>query len=356
MAAPNARSRPAGGGRSPAPPPRKPSSKPAPPPRAEIDIRVRILDGPSAGTEYAISGSVVRIGRGEDNDIVLPDSNASRNHAELVRDGNGRYVVRDLGSRNGIQVNRKKVPQAALANGDRILVGSTNMEFVSGGGAAAGSGTAARWIVVAALAGIVGFVVISLSGGGDSKKNRSGGGVVIAPVPGASAAATSTPVPGGAFSISGLLAESQKKPPTGPGGVEIGRNVTTKADVVAPKSTPADRAAAEKTIASIMAEGERLYFAGRLVEARAAYDKAVKLDPMCERCLNKYDIVDRQITKEIKESLEAGDKYLGIERWDAALQALERVQYLDPDPSSVNNANATRLIEEVNQRRKSGGR
>src|SRR3954465_7947069 len=95
------RPRPANGARGQAPrQPRAPA----------IEVRLRILDGPAAGTEYAIAGTVVRLGRGEENDIPLDDNNASRVHAEVVRDNGGRYLVRDLGSRNGIYVNRKKVP------------------------------------------------------------------------------------------------------------------------------------------------------------------------------------------------------------------------------------------------------
>src|SRR4051794_27967363 len=91
-------------------PPARSPSKPAPAPQPKLDVRLRILDGPGAGMEYALAGPVVRLGRGDENDIVLQDGNCSRVHAEVVRDGSGRFVVRDLGSRNGIFVNRKKVP------------------------------------------------------------------------------------------------------------------------------------------------------------------------------------------------------------------------------------------------------
>src|SRR3954468_9913824 len=84
------RSRPSNGARG--------GSAPRQPRAPAIEVRLRILDGPAAGTEYAIAGSVVRLGRGEENDIPLDDNNASRVHAEVVRDNGGRYLVRDLGS------------------------------------------------------------------------------------------------------------------------------------------------------------------------------------------------------------------------------------------------------------------
>ncbi len=43
---------------------------------------------------------IVTIGRGEDNDIVLPATNITRRHAQLERTATG-WQVRDLGSRNG---------------------------------------------------------------------------------------------------------------------------------------------------------------------------------------------------------------------------------------------------------------
>src|SRR6185295_9325364 len=101
----------------------------APQKRASMDVRLRVLDGPDAGVEYAIAGAVVRLGRGDDNDIVLPDNNCSRVHAEVIRDGAG-FMVRDLNSRNGVFVNRKKIPQQRpLKSGDRITIGGTTVEF-----------------------------------------------------------------------------------------------------------------------------------------------------------------------------------------------------------------------------------
>ncbi|HVE92380.1 MAG TPA: DUF3662 and FHA domain-containing protein [Actinomycetota bacterium] len=72
----------------------------------------------------------IRIGRLADNDLVLPDPEISRHHAEVVDDsGNGMYVVRDLGSKNGTMVNGEKVDQHRLRDGDRIVVGHTVLEF-----------------------------------------------------------------------------------------------------------------------------------------------------------------------------------------------------------------------------------
>ena len=73
------------------------------------------------------SGSVV--GRSRDCDIVLADPNVSRRHAELGMK-EGVWMVRDLGSTNGVRVNDGAVaaPQP-LAAGDRIKLGTAELVF-----------------------------------------------------------------------------------------------------------------------------------------------------------------------------------------------------------------------------------
>lgn len=64
------------------------------------------------------------IGRHRDNDLVIDDPTVSSRHAVLEwRDGSWR--VRDLASRNGTSVNRRRVTVwQALADGDEILLGT----------------------------------------------------------------------------------------------------------------------------------------------------------------------------------------------------------------------------------------
>ena len=45
-----------------------------------------------------------RIGRSETNDIVIPDASVSRQHAEAVEIGDGRFALSDLGSTFGTHV------------------------------------------------------------------------------------------------------------------------------------------------------------------------------------------------------------------------------------------------------------
>lgn len=71
---------------------------------------------------FPIEGGEVRLGRGSDNQIVLPDFSVSRRHAAL-RQRQGSWFVVDLQSTNGVQVNGVSVEEAPLKDGDRLKVG-----------------------------------------------------------------------------------------------------------------------------------------------------------------------------------------------------------------------------------------
>ena len=80
------------------------------------------------GRRTVIESDPFVIGRSRDCDLVIEDANISRRHAELRSDGEGWRVV-DLGSTNGIKVNRRRVDQASLRTGDRITLGVTDFDF-----------------------------------------------------------------------------------------------------------------------------------------------------------------------------------------------------------------------------------
>lgn len=68
-----------------------------------------------------------RIGRAETNDVVLADPTVSREHAELVELGEGRFRVKDLGSTYGIAVMQgadwQTVTEAELEAESRLRIG-----------------------------------------------------------------------------------------------------------------------------------------------------------------------------------------------------------------------------------------
>lgn len=70
------------------------------------------------------------VGRGDDNNFVLPDRWISRNHAMLQRMETGEFYLIDLGSRNGSFVNGRRVSvPVTLHNADRLTFGQTELEF-----------------------------------------------------------------------------------------------------------------------------------------------------------------------------------------------------------------------------------
>lgn len=87
-----------------------------------------LLTGPQAGRRLEVQGEVT-IGRSPSCTIALEDAKVSRKHVELiVEDGQAR--VRDLGSRNGTQVNGEKLEaESTLLPGDRLQVGDSTIVF-----------------------------------------------------------------------------------------------------------------------------------------------------------------------------------------------------------------------------------
>ncbi len=78
---------------------------------------------------YQLSGLPQQIGRESANDIVVPDINISRVHAEIHCEETGQWVITDLNSTNGLYINGRKIRQAPLRDADMITLGTTTLEF-----------------------------------------------------------------------------------------------------------------------------------------------------------------------------------------------------------------------------------
>ncbi|MBL8601724.1 MAG: FHA domain-containing protein [Myxococcales bacterium] len=70
----------------------------------------------------------VVIGRGEGCEVLLEDRDCSRQHAEIFRDGEG-YLLRDLGSKNGLEFGGRAVNERRLRHNDQFVVGKTTLRF-----------------------------------------------------------------------------------------------------------------------------------------------------------------------------------------------------------------------------------
>jgi len=82
--------------------------------------------------DVLLQGDRVTVGRLAGCAICLTDSNASREHAEFVRDGE-RWAIHDLGSTNGTLINGEPVEQAYLHDGDIVEIGLTRLTFHEAG-------------------------------------------------------------------------------------------------------------------------------------------------------------------------------------------------------------------------------
>jgi pSer/pThr/pTyr-binding forkhead associated (FHA) protein len=87
-----------------------------------------VVRGPIAGARLALSKDVTTAGRHPESDLFLDDVTVSRRHAEIVRTTDG-FRVRDVGSLNGTYLNRERVDEAALTNGDEIQIGRYKLAF-----------------------------------------------------------------------------------------------------------------------------------------------------------------------------------------------------------------------------------
>src|SRR5262245_23306134 len=81
------------------------------------------------GSPIALDKPIMLIGRNQDCDIALQvSSKISRRHCCIVQCGE-RYVLRDLGSMNGVRVNRERVVESPLKAGDEISVADVTFTF-----------------------------------------------------------------------------------------------------------------------------------------------------------------------------------------------------------------------------------
>ncbi len=88
-------------------------------------LQLVVHAGPLAGKGYPITRGSLTFGRGPDNDIVLDDTQVSRNHARLTRQGE-EIIIEDLGSTNGTLVNGRPITGPhVLQPADIISIGAS---------------------------------------------------------------------------------------------------------------------------------------------------------------------------------------------------------------------------------------
>lgn len=88
-----------------------------------------VTGGDKVGTEIALSGRQLTIGRAGDSDLIVDDEYASTHHAKLVFI-NGEWLIQDLDSTNGTFLEGQKVstPQTVAMNA-QVRIGQTTFEL-----------------------------------------------------------------------------------------------------------------------------------------------------------------------------------------------------------------------------------
>ncbi|MET0793490.1 MAG: ATP-binding protein [Polyangiaceae bacterium] len=84
--------------------------------------RLIAIAGSQAGRKFKIGDHSV-IGRGGDATVTLEDPEVSRSHARISKSDVGAYLLEDLGSKNGTQVNGLPITRHLLSFGDKIQFG-----------------------------------------------------------------------------------------------------------------------------------------------------------------------------------------------------------------------------------------
>lgn len=100
-----------------------------------------VMDGPDRGRIHTLKPDATAVGRLPSNDVVIPDDSCSGQHLKIrvepQEDGEDRFVLIDLASRNGTFVGDKntyrnpanRVYRHVLQDGDYLLLGETTLVF-----------------------------------------------------------------------------------------------------------------------------------------------------------------------------------------------------------------------------------
>lgn len=109
---------------------REVENTPNPKSRSKLDAFLIVRDGHKWRDVFRLNpGEVMTVGRAPSNRIVLRDEICSRNHCEVFLE-ESRWILRDLGSRNGTLVNGRRISgEWPLEEGQRIQIGSFELGF-----------------------------------------------------------------------------------------------------------------------------------------------------------------------------------------------------------------------------------
>jgi hypothetical protein len=88
-----------------------------------------VLGGPDVGLSFELKPGAL-LGRSPDCDLRLRDRSVSRRHARVEYE-DGRWYLVDLGSRNGLRVEGKRVERTELSDFCEVVLGELPLRFRS---------------------------------------------------------------------------------------------------------------------------------------------------------------------------------------------------------------------------------
>ena len=97
-------------------------------PKVQAPASLVLVQGGQPIRSWPLATPELTIGRAEQSDIPLADPGVSRNHARVVREGDD-FIVEDLRSTNGTEVNGQPIRRRRLANGDLLKLASSTLQF-----------------------------------------------------------------------------------------------------------------------------------------------------------------------------------------------------------------------------------
>jgi hypothetical protein len=82
---------------------------------------------------HQVGSLPIRLGRGYDNDFILDDAHAAPSHAVIDADEEGRLVLRDLGTKNGVIHRGKRHASIVLTGDTAVRIGHTTLRVRGAG-------------------------------------------------------------------------------------------------------------------------------------------------------------------------------------------------------------------------------
>lgn len=94
-----------------------------------MTLKIIVIKEDKPVSQVDMDQEKIIIGRRAECDVPIKDPAVSGNHAEIEFVGNG-YILRDLGSTNGVHIRGRKIAEHALKNEDLVTIGEHQLRVL----------------------------------------------------------------------------------------------------------------------------------------------------------------------------------------------------------------------------------